>query len=188
MIDLRQRELKNTIKINNQDFKINTDYRVWLKFVIEFENWIDEGAISDIDISYIFKGSLPVFTSKDDYKSILEFAFPKSELPYENSEERERTLYLEYDMDYIFAAFFQAYDIDLTEVNMHWHKFRALLQALPEKTMLSQIMSYRAYTGHENSKDEKEIYSKLKNLWTPKPKPTKEELKAEEEFEKYFDV
>lgn len=91
-------------------------------------------------------------------------------------------------MDYIFAAFLQAYDIDLTEVNMHWYKFRALLQALPEKTMLSQIMSYRAYTGHENSKDEKEIYSKLKDLWTPRPKPTKQELKAEEEFEKYFDV
>lgn len=49
------------------------------------------------------------------------------------------------DADYIYAAFRQAYDIDLQAERgrMDWREFLALFQGLPDSTTLSEIMSIR---------------------------------------------
>ena len=48
-----------------------------------------------------------------------------------------------YDADYIYAAFFEQYHIDLAEQELHWWKFSALFSALSEDCMISKIITYR---------------------------------------------
>nr|DAM21138.1 MAG TPA: hypothetical protein [Caudoviricetes sp.] len=61
----------------------------------------------------------------------------------------------EFDDDLIYASFLQAYGIDLLQRRgrMQWWEFYSLLQGLPEKTKLREVMSIRQrsvppYNGH----------------------------------------
>lgn len=49
------------------------------------------------------------------------------------------------DSELIYAAFYQAYGIDLIEEQgkMHWWKFQALLQGLPSDTRFSEVVQIR---------------------------------------------
>ena len=162
MIDLMNKTLPNAIEVGGEVFAIHTDFRIWMQFCDCFEKWDKKGTL---DISFLFVNELPIFHSISDYDSILNFAYPKSELPrVEPSGERMLDYVL--DADYIYSAFMQQYGIDLLDVDMHWHKFKALLGGISEGTKLHEIMGYRSYTGE-----------KIK---------TEEEKQAEEEFNDYF--
>ena len=68
------------------------------------------------------------------------------------------------DGEYIVASFMQAYHIDLTQCDMHWHMFKALFIGLPEDTKISQIMSMRSYRKSNIGYEEQ--CRKLKSIWT----------------------
>lgn len=102
-----------------------------------------------IDIKYLFENDIPAFSEADDYSGILEFAFPQNVVPHYEHDNGEDVLFYDIDGDYIYAAFMQAYHIDLISTDMHWHKFLALMNGLPDSTRLSAIMGYRAYTGEK---------------------------------------
>lgn len=56
-----------------------------------------------------------------------------------------QTMDIVQDWPYVCAAFQQAYGIDLyTDKNLHVLRFRALLQAIPKSTKLSEIIGIRA--------------------------------------------
>lgn len=57
---------------------------------------------------------------------------------------KKRVLDYTQDAGLIRAAFRQAYQIDLTRAKMSWFLFRDLLSALPEDTLLSRVMGWRA--------------------------------------------
>lgn len=60
------------------------------------------------------------------------------------------------DAAYIYAAFYQTYQIDLQELKyMHWWKFSALFKSLPDDCKVVQIMHLRAKNLSE-IKDQKE--------------------------------
>lgn len=185
MLNLMNKSLPNAIKVNGRDFLINTDYRIWMRFTSEFKRWQQENMKGRLDIKYLFSLSIPVFENTSDYTGILEFAFPKCVVPHSNSSDNQDVLFYEYDGDYIYAAFMQAYGIDLLETDMHWHKFIALMNGMPDCTKLVSIMGYRAYTG-EKIKDEGQIRRRLKEAWLPPYEETEEEKKADEEFNAYF--
>ena len=184
MINLTKKSLPNTIQVQGRDFPVYTDYRIWMRFCIEFQQWKNAMCRGILDISYLFSGELPAFYCVEDYAGILDFAFPSCKVP-NGSGDGEQTLYYEYDGDYIYAAFMQNYGMDLLEEKLHWHKFIALLKGL-SGTTLNEIMGYRAYTGTKQEKPEQQ-YQKLKYAWTPIPEETEEEKQAEEEFNRYFE-
>ena len=77
-------------------------------------------------------------------------------MPVKKNEEEQEQLYsLKYDSDYIFASFFQAYNIDLIEMQgkLHWKKFNALLGGLPEDTKFMEVIKIRSYkpSKHDSS-------------------------------------
>ena len=184
MINLTMKSLPNTIQVQGRDFPVYTDYRIWMRFCIEFQRWKNAGCRGTLDISYLFTGELPAFCGIEDYAGIFDFAFPSCKVP-NGSGDGDQTLYYEYDGDYIYAAFMQNYGIDLLETRLHWHKFSALLKGL-SGTMLNEIMGYRAYTGSKQEKPEPQ-YRKVKYAWTPIPEETVEEREAEEDLKQYFD-
>lgn len=72
----------------------------------------------------------------------------------------------EHDAGYIYAAFRQAYHIDLTAENLHWWQFRALFQALPEDTMMMKIIGYRtAKVPPGASTEQRQRIEELKRLY-----------------------
>lgn len=146
MIDLRNKSLPDTITVNGKDFLIKTDFRLWLKFSTMIE---EERPLAD----YLFlledvEGNIPL---ENFFPQLMQFYTNPNSTPKNiNSTSTDRILdYIE-DGEYIIASFMQDYGIDLTEVDMHWHKFKALFAGLRDDTKIKQIMSMRSYRKNKN--------------------------------------
>ena len=76
---------------------------------------------------------------------------------------------IEKDAEFIYSSFRQAYRIDLFDEQgkMHWHKFQALLNGLPENTIFKRIIQIRAWepSKHE-SKEYKKSMSELQEIYS----------------------
>ncbi len=72
----------------------------------------------------------------------------------------------EHDTDFLIASFMEAYGIDLTTEKMHWWKFKALFNNLPESTPMRQAIYYRICDiPGKASREEKERIRKLKEYY-----------------------
>lgn len=76
---------------------------------------------------------------------------------------RARTFDFCEDSDYIYASFMQAYGIDLVDCQgkLHWKKFIALFQGLPEGTKIREVMRIR---GMELPKPTKHNQKEIQEL------------------------
>jgi len=159
MIELTKRSLPNVIRLMGRDFSVYTDFRVWMRFAIEVRKIRgSEG----IDVSYLFKNDMPAHC---DLRPLLEFAFPKKEIPRAIGGGSDAVLIdYEIDADLIYAAFMGQYGIDLLTTDMHWYVFQALLSGLNDSTKLREVMGYRAYTPHNNDK-KTDQYERLRVAW-----------------------
>ena len=160
MIDLTERNtLPSTIIDKGREFKVYTDFRVWMKFEISLTK-MRKGDL--LPVEYLFPGDMPKFCN---INSLLEFSRPKNELPrsvFGNSD----VIVIDYelDADLIYSAFLGQYGIDLVDVEyLHWHKVLALLAGVNDNTRLREVMGYRCY---EKSTEKEEVWrAKLKRAW-----------------------
>lgn len=177
MMDLMTKGLPDTVIIGGNSFFVNTDFRVWMRFCNSFEKWDKR---TDLDISYLFQGTVPCIETEDDMKAILRFAYPPVVVPRSTGGNDGRILDYEIDADYLYSAFLGQYGIDLLDADLHWHQFRALLNGLNHNAKLHEIMGYRCYSGTDKE------YIKLKNAWELPMELTEEDKKKKEEFDDYF--
>ena len=168
MIRLAEKGLPGAIEGYGQGFLLNTDYRVWLRY----PDILQESPES------LFIREVPVIT-QEVVDALDLFYNEPAEIP-RGSGSSEQLFDWETDGDYIYAAFMQAYGIDLVDTELHWHKFLALFSSLPEETHMTKIMSYRAYKGSD-----KEM-KQLKSAWALPVKISEEEQQAMEEFNEIF--
>ena len=65
--------------------------------------------------------------------------------PLPMQDESKPNYCFKHDAEYIYASFMQAYGIDLIEEQgkLHWIKFKALLDGLPEDTKFRQVLDIR---------------------------------------------
>ena len=169
--------LPDTIKVDGEDYKINTDFRVWLRAQTE-----------GFDVVALFPSQIPPLT-EDTERAISQFANGGIPFQLQNQEgepdreesQEDRLLDFEIDGGLIYAAFMQAYNIDLMAIeHLHWHAFLALLFGLPDNTKLSTIISIRQYDGDD------EGMKRLKSEWELPVQYSEEELAAAERFEALF--
>lgn len=85
------------------------------------------------------------------------------------TKEEDPTYSFQHDADYIYAAFMQAYRIDLIgeQGKMSWSQFKALFAGLPEETAFRRIVSIRTRelpTGKGSEKERSEL-AKLKRIY-----------------------
>src|SRR5574344_2160254 len=165
MIDLRKRNLPNTICVNGGFFSIKTDFREWLKF------------------GELIKNKDP---SENPFQALLDFYVNPNITPrkQENDDGRIVLDYIE-DGEYIVGSFMAVYGINLITIDyLHWHEFQALFRSLPEDSKIMQIISRRAYKKTNKSMDSQ--LQEAKEIWSfPTSKTvTDEELQKElmEEF------
>lgn len=156
MIDLRKRELPSGIEFEGVFYELDTDFRTWIAFGHDLR-------VNHVASSYVFKGKLP--PSAEALPALLEFFMCESVTPrHKEGQSNDRVLDLVLDGEYIVASFQHAYGIDLTSIEyMHWHRFKALLNGLPDSTILSHAMAYRSYK--KDSREYDAIMREKKALW-----------------------
>lgn len=166
MIDLRFPGLPSQLECGGNFYEIKTSFRTWIHFdyILRTKKIAWDG---------IFIGGVP---ECEWISAALEFL--KSENATPRTQENKDSRLIDYilDGDYIVAAFQQAYGIDLTKEDMHWHRFKALLVSLPEQTLMSKIISYRGWIKKKYDHDAD--MRKLRQEWTLPDVDEKEKKEA----------
>ena len=90
----------------------------------------------------------------------------KENVTEEETETKTKEHILDYDYDgkKIVSAILSQYGIDLTETDVHWWKFKYMIEGLEEIHPISKIMSIRATDITTLPKEMREQYRKLKKI------------------------
>lgn len=171
--------------VNNNKYKINTDFRVALKC-----NEIAESDVSEeekaLAIIYLLFGD-DGLDNTDDWEKLLKVALKYLTLNKENNnnEDKEANMSFEQDWGYIQASFFSDYNIDLSNTKMHWWQFYDLVCGLTEKCVLNRVRFVRDFDISQiKDSKEKEKWIKQKEMLALKKEKTLEEKRLDELFEK----
>lgn len=168
-------KLPDHVTAGGKLFLIYTDFRKWLAFSEIISG--KESVLDDVD--FIYADDVPPRElKKEAFDALLDFYHPKSELP-KASGGKEKVLDYVLDSQLIFCAFLEQYGIDLTAkdaaghfIEMHWHKFLALLSGL-HNTKLNDVMSWRCWSGDTKTEYGKSM-AKLKAAWELPPENQEE--------------
>ena len=96
----------------------------------------------DYDYMYV---DTPPDDRLEGLEKLVEFMQPPQVLPRKDRHVKgEKVLDYDIDADYIYAAFWEQYRIDLLVEEMHWYKFCALLHGLHD-TELNNIINARLW-------------------------------------------
>lgn len=157
MIDLRDKGLPSQLVWDGGSCAINTDFRIW----IAFGEWLKQ------EKAYL--GIFPDLKAPDGdewQKAAVEFYRCPNVVPRATrTPDGTRYIDLIIDGSFIVASFQQAYGIDLTSCDMHWHRFCALLDGLPDDTKMARIMGYRGYNPADEKRKHSEIMQERKMAW-----------------------
>lgn len=146
-----------TVQIGEEFYAINSDFRVTIAFEILMQD-------PDIEDAQKAKKALelyyPIIPHDLDAAVDQIMWFYQGGKKYRQEQARrsgaldpddtQRIYSFEHDDDYIYAAFFSQYHIDLQKVSyMHWWKFRAMFHSLRSDMKISEIMGYRSMEINE---------------------------------------
>ena len=179
MIDLRNKKLPDTILVDGSFFKIKTDFRYW----IEFSERLKYEQATVLDLAFVIEDVtvIELMLKQTEFtEALLNFYSNPNPTPHGNENDSEITVDYVMDGEYIVGSFYNAYHIDLTSVEMHWHLFKALFISLPDECMIKKIMSYRSYK-QSNEKYETQM-NNLKNSWKLPTKEQQEQAKNQKEI------
>lgn len=158
MLSLSQKWAPEAVQVEGAFYSIHTDFRYWVIFARMLR---EEHVYSEYD--FLYTENAPE-NRVEGFNALLEFFVDKHELPKVNDDgDRKPALDYDYDADLIFSAFWEVYGIDLTEVSLHWQKFKALLSGL-HGTKLNDIINYRLYDPKEKN-DYKKSMEEGKKMW-----------------------
>lgn len=165
------------IEIAGKVYPINSDHRTSILFelAVRDHDLTDEQKVQaalDLyydtipeDIDQALRGILWFHSSgkSEETKETEEGENYESE---DNNAPKKEIYSLDHDSEYIFSSFLLAYNIDLTEETLHWWKFMALFNTLPEDTIIKQIIKIRTTEVTPNmSKEEKKRTRELKKIY-----------------------
>lgn len=158
MIDLRKNNLPKSLVVNGEAFAIKTDFRVWIAWQHELET-------KKKAMFFIFSDKVPLGNSW--ISEAVKFMQSPNSTPKARNGSVARAYDFVEDGEYIVASFQQAYGIDLTDpdLEMHWHRFKALFTGLPSDTKMAQIIGYRTYEKSESKKKPETVYASLRDAW-----------------------
>lgn len=172
-------------KVNGK--RINSDFRAMVLFELMMQdpNVLKECKIPlAIDLLY----AEPVDTVERGVDGLLWFyscGEPQELGKSSGSSRPERAYDFEQDAAYIYAAFLAVYGIDLNAVEyLHWWKFRAMFNSLPDDCKMAQIMGYRLTDTSKMKGEEKKYYERMKRLYKIKTVMRPEQLSLAVQEEK----
>ena len=150
------------VKVNDKKYKINTDFRVAIKCnEVALDETINkyERALA---IIYLLFGDEGI-DDTDNHEQLLQLAkkFLSCNKEIESVNNKEPDMDYVQDMDFIEASFMSDYNIDLTQIKMHWWKFFKLINGLSNSEMgnccvLNRVRNTRNLK-EEDIKDPKQL-------------------------------
>lgn len=173
-------ELPKTLKINGEEYPIITDFREWIRF----SDMLKADIPSECKVEFLadmFLEEVPNLYTEEDMEEVMDaitaflslsgIEFPDKYSDELDSEEQleemecdgeaKKAIYYEQDAPYIISAFWREYQIDLLSVpDMHWWKFRMLLDGLSEESQIKKRIYWR--TCDVSKMDKKERMEILK--------------------------
>lgn len=179
-------QLPDRVLIDGVEYPINPDFRA----IILIDQIMHDKELSDTEkimsaIGIFYAGDPPEQTSQAIEKLTWFFGCGKKQ----NEQEKRRgrfqrhTRAIDYTVDsrLIWSAFLQMYQIDLTQpVQLHWWKFCALMENIPDTCKISKIMMYRTVDTSGMSKQQKSFYAKMRKKYELKDGDTETKIKLSE--------
>lgn len=170
--------LPNTIVIDGQKYKINTDFRAGIRF--ETMLMSGEWDLEKI-IKLYFKESTPE-DLKAAFKAIEMFyccgSIPEKKAKNEAGKTSKQAYSFDMDAAVIVADFWRFYNIDLTQEGLHWWAFRALLDGLPADSNFRDRIYCRTVDLKKLSKNERKRVSEIRTRIEIKQRKEKMTLEA----------
>ena len=171
--------LPTTVDVDGVHVAINTGHRAGIKFtsVLEDNSLSDEDKLSyalgiyykdrDVarhDTTALIKAALSFYS----YDPSEHYGKTKSALSKGGGKPRKGKQLVSYTKDdaLIYAAFLQQYCLDLADSELHWHKFRALLDGLTEDTQLVKVMRYRSIKLGDIATEERKFYRDMQEFYS----------------------
>ncbi len=172
MIELTKAVLPETVNVSGKFYRIRTSFKYWLRFL----ELVERHEQNPYEFDFLYVNEKPSDRFKG-FSALLAFCSPPSVLPRITSRDTgEKVVDYQIDAEYIYAAFYEQYGIDLVEADMHWYKFQALFKGLHD-TKLNEIIGYRLFTPPKGKKsDYDRNMEKLKKAWMlPQKNDSKED-------------
>lgn len=158
-------KLPDSITIQDKKYKINADYRIMIYLESRVQdndkNKAVQGMKKTLRDFYIVLRDENEFNKlmsnanlyKEFCDKMIWFYLSGRENYHKtnggNGKSASEIYSYEHDDEYIFGAFLNQYNIDLSEDFVHWWKFKALVKSLKSDTEFVKIKGYRAYTGED---------------------------------------
>ena len=164
MIDLAcPQPLQNRLVVDGEEVAVDTSFRAWLRFgrILRETGLCDPGVLEG-----------PVPDGADWRPAAVEFLRDEQPVPRRGAGSGARAYDLDVDAGYVVGAFQQAYGLDLTDpaLEMHWHRFLALLRSLPQSTRLVEIAGWRTWSRADDRKSHEARMRDLRDQWRlPEP-------------------
>ena len=184
LIDL----LPSSVKIDGTEYEINSDFRTSVLFSLLME---DDSLNEEEKVLQALNLYYPVVP--DNLEKAIEqikwfYSCGKLDKPIGNKKARassKKVFDFEVDANYIYSAFMSQYNIDLQDIGqLHWWKFKALLEGLKEDNKLSKIIQYRSMDLSKiKDKEQRKFYKDMQKQYSLK-KESEEDLKLLEEWNK----
>lgn len=170
--------LPSTVEVDGVAVDINTGHRAGVKFTSVLEDILlsDEDKLAraltlyyrdkDItqhDTTALVREALNFYS----YDPAEHYGKTQAVLDKGNDRHRKPKPLINYIKDdaLIYSAFLQQYGIDLADDEIHWHKFRALLEGLTAKTQLVKVMRYRGTKLSDVSTEERKFYREMQDFY-----------------------
>lgn len=178
--------LPDSVEVEGQMVPIETGFRTGLLF----EQMILDASMDDLEkIETMLQLYLPgislnteaaVTDAVERINWFYRCGADPDETTGDEGPEEDRPFSYEIDADYIYAAFRQAYNIDLAENELHWWQFRALFKSLPETTQFMKIIGFRTVKiSNKLSKEQKQYYEKMKQLYKLPESKDRQQLESD---------
>ena len=175
-------------QVKEQKYKINTDFRVALKCDEIARNNVpeEERALAIIYLLFGDKG----LKDSQNWNELLSIALKYlnfNKKAEENEEKEETNMDFKQDWSYIQASFFSDYNVDLSNIQMHWWQFYDLLCGLTEKCILNRVRFVRDFdiSQIKDSKEREKWIKQQQQVALKKESiKTEEETRLDELFEK----
>lgn len=160
------------VKVNNREYKINTDFRIAIKCdkIARDETINDyERGLAVICVLYEEKAIEDAVNDVEVHKKLLELAqkyLACGEEVVEKGKDEDMDMDFEQDMPYIEASFQSDFGISLEDNKMHWWKFSNLLNGLSNSELgnccvLNRVRNLRNF-DIKKIKDAKERQKMIK--------------------------
>lgn len=170
-------DLPETVIIAGKPIPIVTDYRTG----ILFEQTLNDPVMPDDEklntVLALYYGNI-IFPLLSDMETVQEalngimwfyrcgMEEPEGNADGDDASGKDPPFSYEHDAAYIYAAFMEAYRIDLTKNRLHWWQFRALFLGLPETVLFCKIMGYRTMEiPPKMPKAQKRFYQRMKRIY-----------------------